>query len=253
MREIVRFPVEAALPGAGEVLASQGMPGRPALPEKIAALLDEALQIFAHLAEPRGIMSDISREDFAAVYRGEGLNAEEAPLPTIAERADALALFAATLGEPVSAKIGALFRADEPALGFMLDAVASLGADKLADLMGRRFLKILGADERGSAPATVLPYSPGYCGWHITAQRKLFEFLRPGEIGITLNPSCLMQPLKSVSGVLVAGKGEIHRFRPKFSFCADCKTHECVERMASARGGGRRPAAMGENPWTSSS
>jgi len=237
MREIVHFPVDAALPAAEEVLASQGMPGRPALPEKIAALLDEALQLCAQLAEPRGIMADISRQDFAAVYDGEGLNAAETPLPAIAERADALALFAATLGEPVSARIGDLFQADEPALGFMLDAVASLGADRLADLMGRRFLEILSAEAGGCTPATVLPYSPGYCGWHITAQRKLFEFLRPGEIGITLNSSCLMQPLKSVSGVLVAGKGEIHRFRPKFSFCADCKTHECVQRMASVRGG----------------
>ncbi len=237
MREIVRFPVQAALPGAEEVLASQGMPARSELPERIADLLDRALHMFAELAEPRGIMAGISLQEFLEVYRGEGLNAAETPLPAIVERADALALFAATVGEPASAKIGALFRSDEPALGFMLDAVASLGADRLADLMNRRLRDMLDTEPGRSAPAAVLPYSPGYCGWHVTGQRRLFEFLRPEEIGITLNPSCLMQPLKSVSGVLVAGKGEIHRFRPKFSFCADCKTHDCVQRMASARSG----------------
>jgi hypothetical protein len=99
--------------------------------------------------------------------------------------------------------------------------------------MGRRFLELLPAEGSTAGDTRVLPYSPGYCGWHITAQARLFEFLHPEDIGITLNSSYLMQPLKSVSGVLVAGKGEIHKFRPKFSFCADCKTHQCVERMAS--------------------
>ena len=50
---------------------------------------------------------------------------------------------------------------------------------------------------------------------------------------MTLNDSCLMTPIKSVSGVLVCGPGEIHRFRPDFDFCEDCKTQACGARMAS--------------------
>jgi len=88
-------------------------------------------------------------------------------------------------------------------------------------------------DVRPGEGAAVLGYSPGYCGWHISGQRRLFERLGPGEIGISLNDSCLMRPLKSVSGVLVAGAAPIHRFRPEFTCCAECATRLCVPRMRS--------------------
>ena len=64
-------------------------------------------------------------------------------------------------------------------------------------------------------------------------EKKLFARLDPEQIGVTLNDSCLMTPIKSVSGVLVCGPGEIHRFRPDFDFCEDCKTQACGARMAS--------------------
>jgi hypothetical protein len=63
----------------------------------------------------------------------------------------------------------------------------------------------------------------------------LFERLRPAEIGVGLTASCLMDPLKSVSGVLVAGPAAVHRFRPTFTFCDACATHACRARMASVR------------------
>jgi hypothetical protein len=123
-----------------------------------------------------------------------------------------------------------LFAADDMARGFVLDAVASVSADLLTDRLAGRYR------ERVSGEGTaVLGYSPGYCGWHISAQRKLFERLGPEEIGISLNDSYLMQPLKSVSGVLVAGAGQIHRFRPEFSFCGECTTRQCLPRMRSVR------------------
>jgi hypothetical protein len=228
MREIFAFTVSEAVPVETDVLESQGMPERNRLPERITALLDEAMRLFAELSQPRGLLQDACALEFETIYRGEGLNAEATPLESVYPQAEALALFAATLGEPVSGRISALFAENDPALAYMLDAVASVSADRLATLMGERLLRRL--EEEGIA---VLPYSPGYCGWHISAQRKLFDRLRPEEIGIRLNDSYLMQPLKSVSGVLVAGPGPIHRFRPRFSFCEECKTRTCGERMAS--------------------
>jgi hypothetical protein len=76
-------------------------------------------------------------------------------------------------------------------------------------------------------------FSPGYCGWHVTGQKKLFAALHPEEIDITLTPSCLMKPLKSISGVIIAGDMEIFRFDDSFAFCAECSTHVCRERLAT--------------------
>ncbi len=89
-----------------------------------------------------------------------------------------------------------------------------------------------GTDHRAARPA-VLPYSPGYCGWDLSGQRQLFAQLQPDAIGISLNDSCLMQPMKSVSGVFVAGEGEIHEFVNEYDFCSLCTTMACRRRLKS--------------------
>ena len=42
-----------------------------------------------------------------------------------------------------------------------------------------------------------------------------------------------MQPLKSVSGVLVAADREAHDFDIDFDFCADCADQACRQRIQS--------------------
>jgi cobalamin-dependent methionine synthase I len=174
----------------------------------------------------------IGVEAFGVVYAGEGANDCETPVGAIAPRARALALFAATLGEAITAHIASLFASGEPALGYMLDAVASTATDALADAAAGDLRRRLSADGTIGAADLVLPYSPGYCGWHITGQRALFAALEPAAIGVALNPSCLMQPLKSVSGVLVAGAPALHAFYPDFPACNDCGTRQCQDRVA---------------------
>ena len=231
MREIVRFTREEAAPDAREVLAAQGLPEEDALQPRLRRLLAEAMVGYASLAQPRAVCEELSPDAFASLLAPLDLPPDDLVVGRVYRRAEGLALFVATLGEPLGARIRRLFEEDALAEGWMLDAVASVGADLLADLLAERFGRTLLA--RGHAGTRVLPYSPGYCGWPTLGQRALFAALRPEEIGVTLNDSCLMSPLKSVSGVLVAGPGEAHRFRPDFPFCDDCQTRECGRRMAS--------------------
>jgi hypothetical protein len=42
-----------------------------------------------------------------------------------------------------------------------------------------------------------------------------------------------MQPLKSVSGVLVVGPPEVHAFQPEFACCDACRTRLCRHRIAT--------------------
>jgi hypothetical protein len=231
MRRFIQFRVEEIIPTVQEVLENQGMAGRPNLPARITALLDSALALFTKLAEPKGIMEDLAIPDFQAIYDGNGLNSPEGPVPMIVPRADALALFAATMGDALMTKSSELFAAGGPALGYMLDAVNTSGAERLGRQMARRLLELQPEEQRRSNNLRAQYYCPGHCGWHISGQDKVFQALHPEEIGITLKPSWAMYPLKSISGILVVGDIQIHRFQPAFSFCKQCREHKCIQRL----------------------
>jgi len=219
-----------------EILEAQGLPEEDALAPRLRTLLDGGIAAYSALVEPRAVCEELSYARFSSVLEPLAIPDEDLVVGHVYPRAQALALFVATLGEAIPARIGRLFGDDALAEAWMLDAVASAGADLLAERLADRFAETLA--ERGSADLRVLPYSPGYCGWPTEGQRPLFDALRPEEIGVTLNDSCLMSPLKSVSGVLVAGDGETHRFRPDFQFCSECRTRECGRRLAWALGRG---------------
>ncbi len=234
MREIVRFSAREARPGTGEVLRAQDLPEEDALAPRLRTLLDGAMSAFVALAEPRAVVEEIDAAGLERVLAPLGIARDALVVGRVAPRAEALALYVATLGEALPARIRHLFDEEALAEGWMLDAVASAGADLLAQRLAARFEARLA--ERGRAGLRALPYSPGYCGWPTRGQRPLFDALRPDEVGVTLNDSCLMSPIKSVSGVLVAGPAEAHRFRPDFPFCDECRTRECGPRMASVLG-----------------
>jgi hypothetical protein len=190
-----------------------------------------ARDLFPKVAEPIGMYEQIAPAEFARVYEGEGDNEPRTPVGEVSRRARRLALFAVTLGPRICTEITARFDANDFALGCMLDAVASLATDALAERLGQHCLERLVDNGEVDAGARALGYSPGYCGWHVSGQGKLFEFLRPREIGITLRESYLMDPLKSVSGVVLVGPREIHEFEMDYSFCAECRTPSCRARI----------------------
>lgn len=235
MTEIIRFSNDELTPERDAVLKNQGIPAGKAFPPEIEALYEKALGLLPEVATPVGVWREIATSDFAAVYEGEGRNEPRTPVGDIFGRAESLALFAVTLGQRISQEVNERFRSNDFALGTMLDAAASAAADKLAEVTESRFLASLSGSARATDAIGVLAYSPGYCGWDISGQKRLFEFLRPEKIGITLTDSFLMQPLKSVSGVLIAGAREIHYFRNSYPFCSQCDTKGCLARMAGLR------------------
>ena len=231
MPQLIEFAVVDCTPDLKMLLGRETAGAAP--PRRLERLFEQAMEHFDRLASPRGVVREIAIDEFADIYNGDGRNAPDTPLAEIYPRARKLALFAATIGDGPSDEIGTLFKREEPALGYALDVIASEATNMLADRLSARFLGKLRERHGDKGDSRVLPYSPGYCGWHVSGQRKLFEWLHAGNIGITLSESFLMRPLKSVSGVLVAGPAEVHRFRPVYPFCDDCTTHECRGRMAS--------------------
>ena len=237
MTVTLEFTATELTPARDPVLANQGIPAGTALPPSIEAIFTAAMELLDELATPRGVLLELSRADFEALYVGEGRNEASTPVGDILDRVDDVALFAVTVGPRVSREIETRFASNDYALGSMLDSAASAAADQLAGVAERRYrdeLSRMGSVKPGTG---VLRYSPGYCGWHISGQKKLFEALRPESIGISLNDSFLMQPLKSVSGAVLAGPSEMHDISMSYPACGECKTQGCQARIRALRAG----------------
>ena len=231
IQEILYIPVHDVLPPIRAILEGQGIPRWVQPDERTVRLAQDALSIYKEAAKPVGRVMEISRDHFATVFDGEGRNDEASPVGPIFRESDNLALFAVTLGENMSKEISRKFENHDFALGTMLDAAASEGAEMAALVIEDSYRRHLLESGRFDRRHGTLRFSPGYCGWHISAQKKLFQTLEPDKIGITLNASYLMTPIKSITGVIVSGKKSIFEFEDVFSFCRDCATHSCRERV----------------------
>jgi Vitamin B12 dependent methionine synthase, activation domain len=227
MKQTINIPIDKIKPNATGVFRLQGVPDGKEPSQRVKQLYIDAEKLFFELVEPKGILTEISISQFSEVYSGAGKNEVNTPLQHIFPKAKYLALFAATMGAAVSQKVETMMasKGSDFASGYMLDSIASYSADQASHYAETIY------KQQYDKNLKVLLYSPGYCGWHVSGQGKLFQYLNPEEIGITLNASSLMTPMKSISGVLVAGSPDIHQFENDFSFCDSCRTFNCQDRM----------------------
>lgn len=195
---------------------------------KFKSIFNQAVQIFNQKISPQGILRDITIDEFEFVYKNSA-NEENTPVRDIYKKADSLALFAVTLGQDISKEIEDLFNNNDYAVAYTVDLIASQGADNLAELIEKKYLNNLIKLSKKSV--FVMRYSPGYCGWDISSQKNLFQILNPQEIGIKLNDSYLMYPLKSVTGVLIAGEKKIHQIKSVYPACKNCSSKTCIDRI----------------------
>ena len=233
MRKIINISVNDVIPSVETVLRGQGIPRHVNPDERTILLTEEAISIFRQKAKPVGLLSEISQNEFVNVFAGDGRNEIDSPIEKFYQTSEKLAMFAVTIGEDVCYEITALFMRNDFALGSLLDSTASEGTEMAAQFIEDIYRNHLVTNCHFSKIIGILRFSPGYCGWHVSAQKKIFQALHPEEIDITLNASFLMQPLKSISGVIIAGKKEIFEFEDTFSFCKDCTVHICRDRIDS--------------------
>jgi len=231
MNQRVPININDIIPESRDVLNHQGIPEDSVIPDHIISLFEDAVNVFKEKAKPVAISKKVTIDEFDTIFEGERKNEDRTPLENIYPPSDDLALFALTVGSEIVDTINDLFNKKDFAPGAMLDSVASMAADKSVEVLEAYLYNNLSERKLTKNGSIVLGYSPGYCGWDLSGQKKLFEHLNPEEIGITLNDSYLMSPLKSVSGVLVHGDKEIHVFESSFTFCSYCKNQTCHNRI----------------------
>jgi cobalamin-dependent methionine synthase I len=105
---------------------------------------------------------------------------------------------------------------------FIADALGSVIAEKCADQMELTLQESI--DKLGWKHTN--RFSPGYCGWHVSEQQKLFPLFDGHTCGITLTESSLMVPIKSVSGIIGLGR----EVRKLDYTCGLCTFEKCYKR-----------------------
>ena len=136
---------------------------------------------------------------------------------------EAFALFVATAGAEFEDLQMRLKDDDDMVRTFIADSFGSVIAEHTADIME----ECLQGELDGRGWRHTNRFSPGYCGWHVSEQQRLFPLFgveRP--CGVRLTESSLMVPIKSVSGVIGLGPG----VRKLEYSCGLCDYKDCYKR-----------------------
>ena len=136
--------------------------------------------------------------------------------------AEAYALFVCTAGTAFEQYQQRLKADGDMVRVFIADALGSVIAEKCADQM--EMLLQTSIDKLGWHHTN--RFSPGYCGWHVSEQQRLFPMFDGHTCGVTLTDSSLMVPIKSVSGIIGLGK-EVRRMDYT---CGLCDFKQCYKR-----------------------
>jgi len=128
--------------------------------------------------------------------------------------------FVCTAGKGISEWSNKLMKNDDLIKGYIVDTIGSIivetAMNKIQDdietEMNQCSLKITNR------------YSPGYCGWNVNEQHKLFTFFPANFCGIKLTESALMYPVKSISGIIGVGKNVQ---KDKYT-CHECDLIKCT-------------------------
>lgn len=184
--DVVRLEVSVR---RDEVLRFLGYPEEFAPPRHIDALIDEAVAVGHRLARAAGTW-----ERLAVGQAGDvGLSPMDAT---------DLVIGLATAGAHIEARVEELMGRGEVAQALLLDAVGSAVAEEAADRLSAAIVGNSGLEEVPEVPCRL---SPGYGAWPLSAQPLLFQRLRHRDLGVTLLPSLLMLPRKSISFAMWLG------------------------------------------------
>lgn len=133
-----------------------------------------------------------------------------------------IAVFVATAGREFEALLHRIKASGDIVREFMADMIGS----EIAEAAGLILARVLAEEQALRGYAISNSYSPGYCGWHVREQQTLFALLPENPCGITLSESCLMTPIKSISGVIALGPDV-----EKAPYgCAICGKNDCYKK-----------------------
>jgi len=205
-----------------------GYPGEP-LPAPFDGYLKEALVFASKLEDIQAVcrlVGPIQMEPSKGIMVADGqiFNIGKTLCKEL-KHAEELLFFVCTAGKTISEKAAELLMGEDPAKGYILDQVGIF----LTEAAGNRMQQLV-REELTSEKKITNRYSPGYCHWEVSDQQKLFSLFQPAPCGVTLTSSLLMNPVKSISGVIGVGRSVSYRDYP----CKLCLSDHCMYRKTAS-------------------
>lgn len=190
--------------------------------EDIQELIASLLARVATLATPRyafQIFEGEARKDCVCIRDSDPLETGSV-LTSLLQNSTRFALFAATVGENFRTYQEEVNSENNILKSYLLDVIGTCAVEKTGDCLETSLKEIIGEEKHTNR------FSPGYCGWHLSGQRTLFRLMGGTPCGITLSDVCLMNPIKSISGIIGVGTDVVQN---KYG-CHYCEMKTCYKR-----------------------
>ena len=208
-----------------EIIDKLGYDNR-SLPAPFDVYLEDAMRFAVDLNEIKGtclicenVVVNVASRTISA--GGQEFNVGKTVCKEL-EGSDRLFIFVCTAGKIISEKSAKLLKGEDPVLGYIFDVLGSTIVEAAAD----RMQIILQHEIKKEGNNITNRYSPGYCNWPVSEQHKLFSLFNGIACDVTLTPSALMHPIKSVSGIIGIGPDVKYREYQ----CELCSSKNCVYR-----------------------
>ncbi|GMU20770.1 MAG: 5-methyltetrahydrofolate--homocysteine methyltransferase [Phycisphaerae bacterium] len=220
-QQVVDLAVEVPL---RDVLRMMGCgPGKPH--EEVQAVAGRLLEESGPLLRPRGVyriceVAGMSDHQLDLV----GWPSFHGPIAGFLRPSRRVAVFVVTVGNGTQDLAEEKLKEGDVFEGYALHAIGAAAADRAADAMAEHVKRY----EASESEDVTLPFSPGYCGMPLEEQRTLFTIVDGDAIGVKLWPTCIMEPVKSVSGLV--GIGPAEQITDHGSPCRYCELDTCKMR-----------------------
>ena len=199
--------------------------------EYVNGIIEEILRESQEIANIKAQYSIFSNIQFDSGARSVDINKISFDIKKIVfgqiKKSDSLAIFLCTAGAEIGIRSRKAMQERDLLRGYIYDVIGSEIAEAAADLMQNDLEKMTAYD----GMKITNRYSPGYCGWDVAEQHKLFGLIPDNFCGIRLTESALMDPVKSVSGIIGIGKDV--KMNPYT--CTMCDMKDCMFRKVRNR------------------
>jgi hypothetical protein len=197
-----------------------------AAPEPFPSIIREIMEESEKLVRPEGGYAlfrniNIDRENKRTII-GDVEFDTKSIVTRHMDKSGLIAVFACTAGAEISRLASEYNKNGHTVHAYIADSLGSIVVERAMDMIQEKLKSLM--EEHGIKITN--RYSPGYCGWDIKEQIKLFGLLPDHFCNISLTDSMLMKPIKSVSGIIGVGRDVNYDLYT----CNYCKDVNCLYR-----------------------